>query len=405
MSETVGPASGHHAEAHSDLTTRLTGAPDPCLALLDSVAASEDALAESRAKYDRLFEAHRRLQKTNHTLEDKLLRIVDKFEADKNQMTRDLASQTQKLVQAKLTAQQLHDRNQDLQSDLNLALTLLQNRPSSYLAQRVDSLPSDMQARVRSYIADKQAEKLNKEKVEGKKIRVPIMDDVGQDVGQNDKVSAAILAKVLEERSKERKKERKFCIDVGTQTHGWHFPDKLYASALPSPPSPPKELQLQPSSENTRASAIHSVKPRSPGQLPIVTSQKAGHATTTIKRMPASESRKSDEVIQILRSISLDEAQGPPTSGPRGSALVPGSASRVNNILLASVIRTPPPSACTNSNSTDITPTREKPAELGRSLIDLEEDRYEPVANFEKSRRSTQRMKRSATFSATQTDL
>lgn len=38
-------------------------------------------------------------------------------------------------------------------------------------------------------------------------------------------VSAAILARVLEEREKERKKEQKFCIDIGTQTHGWHFPD------------------------------------------------------------------------------------------------------------------------------------------------------------------------------------
>jgi len=37
-------------------------------------------------------------------------------------------------------------------------------------------------------------------------------------------VSAAILAKVLEERDKERQRDRKFCIDVGTQTHGWHFP-------------------------------------------------------------------------------------------------------------------------------------------------------------------------------------
>ena len=38
-------------------------------------------------------------------------------------------------------------------------------------------------------------------------------------------MSAAILARVLEEREKERKKEQKFCIDIGTQTHGWHFPD------------------------------------------------------------------------------------------------------------------------------------------------------------------------------------
>ena len=39
----------------------------------------------------------------NSALEDKLLRIVEKFETERNQMSRDLALQTQKLVQAKLT--------------------------------------------------------------------------------------------------------------------------------------------------------------------------------------------------------------------------------------------------------------------------------------------------------------
>ena len=32
----------------------------------------------------------------------------------------------------------------------------------------------------------------------------------------------------------------KFCIDVGTQTHGWHFPDKLNGGAA-------SEKQLSPS--------------------------------------------------------------------------------------------------------------------------------------------------------------
>ena len=123
--------------------------------LQDSAETAEDVLTEWQAKYDRLWEAHRKLQQTNHSLEDKLLRVVDKFEADKNQLTRDLASQTQKLVQAKLMIQQLHDQNGELQSDLQLSLTLLQNRPSSYLTQRVGSLPADMQQRVRTYMADR----------------------------------------------------------------------------------------------------------------------------------------------------------------------------------------------------------------------------------------------------------
>ena len=34
-----------------------------------------------------------------------------------------------------------------------------------------------------------------------------------------------LVTRVLEEREKERRKEQKFCIDIGTQTHGWSFPD------------------------------------------------------------------------------------------------------------------------------------------------------------------------------------
>ena len=65
-----------------------------------------------------------------------------------------------------------------------MSLTLLQNRPSSYLAQRVDSLPHDMRARVKSYIADRQAEKAGEAgeaaaaaTTSARKITVPIMDE------------------------------------------------------------------------------------------------------------------------------------------------------------------------------------------------------------------------------------
>ena len=58
-------------------------------------------------------------------------------------------------------------------------------------------------------------------------------------IGDNEKVSAAILAKVLEERGKERSARYKFCIDVGTQTHGWHFNDKdIPGSKQSQTPSP-----------------------------------------------------------------------------------------------------------------------------------------------------------------------
>ena len=78
--------------------------------LLSNGSKDQQSNWEWRVKYERLFEAHRKLQKTNNSLEDKLLRIVDKFEAEKNQMSRDLASQTQRLVESKLTIQRLHDQ-------------------------------------------------------------------------------------------------------------------------------------------------------------------------------------------------------------------------------------------------------------------------------------------------------
>ena len=35
---------------------------------------------------------------------------------------------------------------------------------------------------------------------------------------------------MLEQRERERSKDKKFCIDIGTQTHHWGFPDTVSVS-------------------------------------------------------------------------------------------------------------------------------------------------------------------------------
>ena len=170
---------------------------------------------------------------------------MEKFEGEKNLMRMDLASQTQKLVESKLTIQQLRDQNEDLQSDLHLSINLLRNRPTSFMSQRLDTLPSDIQQRVRVCLAenarDRQLQRLSRGPSEGRKIRIAIPPDssipggtsVSNGASDSDKISAAILAKVLEERDKERQGDMQLRIDVGTQTHGWnHFPgtEKIHAS-------------------------------------------------------------------------------------------------------------------------------------------------------------------------------
>ena len=159
-------------------------------------------------------------------------------------MRMDLASQTQKLVESKLMIQQLHDQNSELHSDLQLSINLLRNRPTSFMSQRLDTLPPDIQQRVRTCLVEnakeRQMQRLSRGPSEGRKIRVAIPSDEAATGGvstsngtsDSDKISAAILAKVLEERDKERQGDRQLRIDVGTQTQGWnHFPgtDKIHA--------------------------------------------------------------------------------------------------------------------------------------------------------------------------------
>jgi len=198
----------------------------PCSGPESTTSNSSTSEAEEwQAKYERLVDAHKKLQRTNICLEEKLLKVVDKFEADKNLITRDLATQTQKVVEAKLTIQQLHKQNTQLKSDLQVALNILQMKPSSFISQKMDSLPEDLQCRVRQYANEKQEEKRNFRNG-GQKITIAVPNGAFSSNG-DEAVSAAILAKVLEERENERKKEQKFCIDIGTQTHGWQFPDAM----------------------------------------------------------------------------------------------------------------------------------------------------------------------------------
>lgn len=332
----------------SELRTRLASRTSDGLSTPDSPSLasspfSEDAAAiiEWRSKYDRLYESYRRLQKTNAGLEDKLLRVVDKFESEKNQMARDLAAQTQKLVEAKLTIQRLSDQNRELQSDLNLSINLLRNKPNSFVSPKIDGLPSDVKSRVKNYIEGDHVKPRTSHihPKEGKKIRVAIPDDLpllsdDSDVteGGPDRVSAAILAKVLEERDKERRAEAKFCIDVGTQTHGWH---------------------LNPSSANSNNNST-SNSPQS--------------------------------------SMSSSASASPPFSSNRSRHNMLSSS-----ILLASVIHPPPPSTQSMSSAIQQIESTPKPLEAKlRTSISNSSISSHHLSNI---------LQRSATFSATQTDI
>lgn len=62
----------------------------------------------------RLLEAHKRLQKVNQGLEDKLLRLVDRTESEKSSLAADTASLTTALTTAAQAINRLKQENVSL---------------------------------------------------------------------------------------------------------------------------------------------------------------------------------------------------------------------------------------------------------------------------------------------------
>lgn len=60
----------------------------------------EDNIIAWQDKYERLYESHKRVQKVNQNLEDKLLKLVERGESKNAQLTSDVATLSVRLAQA-----------------------------------------------------------------------------------------------------------------------------------------------------------------------------------------------------------------------------------------------------------------------------------------------------------------
>ncbi|XP_012277584.1 uncharacterized protein LOC105698154 isoform X2 [Orussus abietinus] len=188
------------------------------------LASIKEEVLTWQEKYSRLHEAHKRVQKVNQNLEDKLLRIVDKCETEKGAFTKDIATLSHRLADANYTIHRLTQDNENYRNDVNLAIQLLQCKPSNFVGQKYDSLPAEVQAKVRTYVAQKRRTS-DTTIPDVKSITVPISTfpptamvynvtkaNIDKDSDDEcdtakppiDMVSAAIMAKVLEDREKER---------------------------------------------------------------------------------------------------------------------------------------------------------------------------------------------------------
>ncbi|CAG2177803.1 unnamed protein product [Oppiella nova] len=203
--------------------------------------AMQESLLFWQDKYERLLEGHRKLQKVNQGLEDKLLRIADKFENEKSALTQDVSELTNRLVDARVSMAELEEESDQYKNDCNIAVQLLQCKPTNFVSHKINTLPTDLQERVKLQMNHRRTRSTpcntaldmpnNSNPSNGARIiRVPIptfpptamvysINEESLPVtnganAQNDNnvcpdyVSAAIMAKVLEERDKERRHKK-----------------------------------------------------------------------------------------------------------------------------------------------------------------------------------------------------
>ncbi|XP_031628613.1 uncharacterized protein LOC116344272 isoform X2 [Contarinia nasturtii] len=123
-----------------------------CLRETDRHVELEDSLIAWQDKYERLHESHKRVQKVNQSLEDKLLKLVDRNTSERAQLNSDVATLSVRLAQANYNIGTLQREIERYKTDMSLAIQLLQCKPENFVSQKVTSLPHDMQTKLSQYI-------------------------------------------------------------------------------------------------------------------------------------------------------------------------------------------------------------------------------------------------------------
>lgn len=126
----------------------------------------QEELSKLRERYDRLLDSQKKLQKLNNNLEDKLLTVVEKLQKEKDELLDNVGILTSKLSDASVLVEELEDRCIRYQSDCNVAVQLLQCKPSEFVAHKLNTLPLDLQDRVRSFLTKEELEELEDTKNE-----------------------------------------------------------------------------------------------------------------------------------------------------------------------------------------------------------------------------------------------
>ncbi|XP_049298226.1 tight junction-associated protein 1-like isoform X1 [Anopheles funestus] len=138
--------------ALADKHSQLLAMESACLQESDRQVELEDSIIAWQDKYERLYESHKRVQKLNQNLEDKLLKLVDRNSGERAQLTSDVATLSVRLAQANYNIQSLKREIDRYKTDISVAIQLLQCKPDSFVSPKLSSLPIEIQSKVATYM-------------------------------------------------------------------------------------------------------------------------------------------------------------------------------------------------------------------------------------------------------------
>lgn len=121
----------------------------------------QDELNKLRDRCDRLMDSHKKLQRLNHNLECKLLTVVEKLEEEKRSLSEESLRLNLHLLESKVAICDLKEELDRYRQDCNVAVQLLQCKPSNFIPHKLTSLPPELQLRVKSHLGQKQMLDLN----------------------------------------------------------------------------------------------------------------------------------------------------------------------------------------------------------------------------------------------------
>ncbi|CAK1582714.1 unnamed protein product [Parnassius mnemosyne] len=191
----------------------------------------EEQVDTWREKYERLYDSHKRVQKLNQVLEDKLLQMVDKMKSEKSQLTKDIATLSVRLAESKHNYSMLQKENERYKNDMNLAIQLLQCKPDNFVSQKLDNLPIDTQARVSQYVMSKTSKPASS--IQSKNTNDLETFDASE---YEFNISASLMSKILEDSIQDTlTKHCDTCTCTKSQSKPFSYNESYYSVSTQTP--------------------------------------------------------------------------------------------------------------------------------------------------------------------------